>query len=120
MTATYKTKRQILKLFINGIPLTLTDISNQLGLAASTVSQHINELRNLGAIQEVDRQGTKKWKYYKLNHEKAQELYVKWSGKETVRWVNEGQVASSRLNVNDLLTTTSVKSEPVSESVEEK
>lgn len=82
MVFIYRTKKQILKLFVNGTPLTLTDISKQLGLAPSTVSQHLNELKDLGAIQEVDRQGTKKWKYYKMNLEKVGELYAKWNVKQ--------------------------------------
>ena len=79
MTATHKTKRDILELFVGGTPLTLTDISCKLGLAGSTVNQHLNELKVMGAIQEVDRQGTKKWKYYKLNLYQADRLYTKWS-----------------------------------------
>jgi DNA-binding transcriptional ArsR family regulator len=85
MTATYQTKREILQLFQNGRPLTLTDISAQLGLAASTVSQHLTELRTMGAIQEVDRQGTKKWKYYKLSEEHSGDMLVKWSDMKSTR-----------------------------------
>lgn len=79
MATIYKTKKEILKLFVKGTPLTLTDISLKLDLAASTVNQHLTELKVLGAIEEVEHQGTRKWKYYKLNLVRSEELYNQWS-----------------------------------------
>jgi len=79
MTAIYKTKKEILKLFVDGTPLTLTDISCKLSLSGATVNQHLNELKEMGAIEEVERQGTKKWKYYRLNFNQAEKLYQQWS-----------------------------------------
>ena len=45
---------------------TLTDISRELGLAPSTVSQHLAELQSAGAIERVDNPHIRKWKYYTL------------------------------------------------------
>jgi DNA-binding transcriptional ArsR family regulator len=86
MTLKYRTKREILKMFTPGTPLTLTDISTGLDLAVSTVSQHLDELQMLGAVEEVERQGTKKWKYYKLNIARAEELCIEWDTKRPNRW----------------------------------
>ncbi len=46
---------------------TLSDISRELGLAPSTVSQHLQELKEAGAILEVENEHVRKWKYYELN-----------------------------------------------------
>ncbi len=62
------TKNKILEI-INSHEQTLTDISKKLNLAPSTVSQHLKELKEIGAIQESDNWNMKKWKYYKLNPE---------------------------------------------------
>ena len=48
---------------------TLSDISRDLGLAPSTVSQHLQELKSIGAIREVENEHIRKWKYYRLNPE---------------------------------------------------
>jgi DNA-binding transcriptional ArsR family regulator len=48
---------------------TLSDISRELGLAPSTVSQHLQELKEMGAVKEVENEHIKKWKYYSLNPE---------------------------------------------------
>ena len=45
---------------------TLTDISNELGLAPSTVSQHLQEMLDSGAIRLVEDR-PRKWKYYEIN-----------------------------------------------------
>lgn len=60
------TKGKILKM-IAAKNKTLSDISKELRLAPSTVSQHLQELREMGAVQEVENDHIKKWKYYKLN-----------------------------------------------------
>jgi len=45
---------------------TLTDISDELGLAPSTVSQHLQEMLDSGAIRLVEDR-PRKWKYYEIN-----------------------------------------------------
>ncbi len=47
---------------------TLTDISNELGLAPSTVSQHLQEMVDSGTIRLVEDR-PRKWKYYEINRE---------------------------------------------------
>jgi DNA-binding MarR family transcriptional regulator len=49
---------------ISGKPKTLTDLSDELGLAASTIKEHLESLVQAGLIEreETDR----KWKYYSL------------------------------------------------------
>lgn len=66
MTKTWETKKRILDLLLKGNK-TLSEISKLLNLAPSTVSQHIDELLALGAIEQVDNPFIKKWKYYKAN-----------------------------------------------------
>ena len=46
---------------------TLSDISKELDLAPSTISQHLQELKEIDAVEEVQNEHIKKWKYYKLN-----------------------------------------------------
>ncbi len=66
MTKTGSTKNRMLNIIASGNK-TLSDISRELELAPSTVSQHIQELRDMGAILVVDNPHIKKWKYYRLN-----------------------------------------------------
>jgi DNA-binding transcriptional ArsR family regulator len=61
----WETKKEILKLLTTRAK-TLTDISRALGLRPSTVSQHLKELKTVGAIEQVDNPYVKKWKYYKV------------------------------------------------------
>lgn len=68
MSKTGSTKNQILNLLLSGNK-TLSDISTELHLAPSTVSQHLQELKNMGAIKEVENEHIRKWKYYELNPE---------------------------------------------------
>lgn len=58
-----ETKRKILKL-LSGRSKTLTEISRELELAPSTVSQHLAELKLKGAILHVENTHVRKWKYY--------------------------------------------------------
>lgn len=69
MTKTWDTKGRILEL-LGKKRMTLTELSETLGLAPSTVSQHIKELLSMGAIRQVDNPYVVKWKYY----ERAQVL----------------------------------------------
>lgn len=49
--------------------MNLSEISEALNLAPSTVSQHLVELERDGAIARVDNPYIRKWKYYKLNND---------------------------------------------------
>ncbi|MGC8479408.1 MAG: ArsR family transcriptional regulator [Candidatus Micrarchaeia archaeon] len=60
-----KTKKEILKL-LSKKQQTITDISNKLGLSPSTIKQHFDELVNMGAIEQVENEFIKRWKYYKV------------------------------------------------------
>lgn len=66
MTKMWRKKGEILEL-LKKKPMTVSDVSRQLGLAVSTTSQHIAELKDMGAIVELDIGHTKKWRYYKPN-----------------------------------------------------
>lgn len=68
MGKTWDTKKKIIKL-VSKKNMTLSEISEELGLAASTVSKHIDELENMGALEQVDNPYIKKWKYYSANPE---------------------------------------------------
>jgi predicted transcriptional regulator len=63
MSKTNQTKDEILKILSNKSK-TMTDISHALDLAPSTISQHLVELKTIGAIKQVDNPYVKKWKYY--------------------------------------------------------
>lgn len=65
MSKTGETKREILDI-LSCRRRTLTDISKELGLSASTVCQHLVELKMLGMVQQVDNPYIKKWKYYEI------------------------------------------------------
>jgi DNA-binding transcriptional ArsR family regulator len=65
MSKTGDTKRQIIE-FLQTKNGTLTDISEKLGLAPSTVSQHLKELVESGEIRSADDR-PRKWKYYQIN-----------------------------------------------------
>lgn len=59
-----KTKKNILKI-LSKKQYTITDISNILHLSPSTVKQHFDELQKMGAIELVQNEFIKRWKYYK-------------------------------------------------------
>ena len=64
MTKNGQTKRKILDM-LRERQMTLTDISERLNLAPSTVSQHLKELLAVNAIREVETEYNRKWKYYR-------------------------------------------------------
>ncbi|MDE1873832.1 MAG: ArsR family transcriptional regulator [Candidatus Micrarchaeota archaeon] len=66
MSKTWETKKRILKIVSKGAK-TPGEISSELGLAPSTVSEHIEELEQMGAIKQKDNPFVKKWKYYEQN-----------------------------------------------------
>lgn len=59
-----KTKKDILKI-LSKKQHTITDISNILHLSPSTVKQHFDELQEMGAIELVQNEFIRRWKYYK-------------------------------------------------------
>jgi DNA-binding transcriptional ArsR family regulator len=66
VSKTWQTKKKILKLISKGAR-TPGEISDKLGLAPSTVSEHIDELERMGAVKQRDNPFIKKWKYYEPN-----------------------------------------------------
>ena len=66
MSKTWQTKKKILKLISKGVR-TPGEISDKLGLAPSTVSEHIDELERMGAVKQKGNPFIKKWKYYEPN-----------------------------------------------------
>lgn len=78
MSKTWDTKKKILKLLSKG-QMTLSEVSESLNLAPSTVSKHIEELKRIGAISMVDNPYIKKWKYYRANSQ-FNVQYVKSGG----------------------------------------
>lgn len=68
MSKTWETKRRILQL-LSGKSKTLSILSQELDLAPSTVSEHIEQLETMGAVRKVDNPFIKKWKYYEKNPE---------------------------------------------------
>ena len=60
------TKERILELISEGSD-NLSEISERLNLAPSTVSKHIHDLESSNAIEQKSNPHVKKWKYYKLN-----------------------------------------------------
>lgn len=66
MTKNWHTKKKILKLIGKKVK-TPGEISKELGLAPSTVSEHLEGLEKIGAVKKVDNPHIKKWKYYSLN-----------------------------------------------------
>lgn len=68
MSKALKTKKRILALLMED-KRNLVEICKILGLAQSTVSQHLKELRETGAIQIVDNAYFKRWKYYQCTPE---------------------------------------------------
>ena len=58
------TRVNILKKLDERFQLTLTDLANELNMAPSTISEHLDKLVSAGLIRQVDR--GMKWKYYRL------------------------------------------------------
>ena len=61
-----ETKKKILELLYEK-NMTLSEISERLDLAPSTVAQHLKELEEAGAIKKSDEQHSRKWIYYEIN-----------------------------------------------------
>ncbi len=67
MSKHFSTKKKILDL-LKEKPRTRTQLAKELGLAPSTVSQHIGELETEGAIAQDNRSSSRKWKYYRARN----------------------------------------------------
>lgn len=67
MGKTLETKKKILELLENR-KMTITELSKELGLSKATVSQHIDELTRVHAVEKVDSEYFKKLKYYKTTN----------------------------------------------------
>ncbi len=61
----WETKKRILR-SLSAKTKTLTTLAEELNLSQATVSQHLHELLNMGAIKELDDQ-QRKWKYYEMD-----------------------------------------------------
>ncbi len=66
-----ETKREILNR-LKGGRATVSQLSEELGLAKSTVSQHLTELKDMGAIEEDDNHYFRRLKYFKLKGDAKQ------------------------------------------------
>ncbi len=60
------TKNRIVKL-LNQKEMTLTELSNELGLAPSTINQHLKELLAVGEVRKIPNEFMTKQKYYEIN-----------------------------------------------------
>lgn len=76
MGKTWQTKRQIMHMLSEG-SMNVTEIADRLGMSQATVSQHLAELKDLGAIEEVNNEHVKKWKYYRANPNFNTESFMK-------------------------------------------
>ncbi len=82
MSKMWETKQRILE-SIGRKSKTLTDLSSELGLAPSTIAEHIQDLLSINAIREID-DSHRKWRYYEINPAYAvqvqQENFIRRSG----------------------------------------
>ncbi|MFI5412460.1 MAG: winged helix-turn-helix domain-containing protein [Candidatus Micrarchaeales archaeon] len=64
MSKTLETKKKILNI-LNKKEMTTRDLSRELNLSAATVSEHLDDLQRMGAVEKIDNEHFKKLKYYK-------------------------------------------------------
>lgn len=64
MSKTLETKKRILDL-LKKREMTVSGLSKELGLSAATISQHMDELQSMGAVEKVNNEYFKKLKYYR-------------------------------------------------------
>jgi len=64
MSKTLETKKRIFNLLKNK-DMTVTELSKELGLSNATVTEHVNDLVRVGAIERIDNEHFRKLKYYK-------------------------------------------------------
>jgi predicted transcriptional regulator len=70
-----RTKIGIIRL-LSSKPKTLTQISKEIDLAPSTVSQHLQDLLDIGAIEPIENEHIRKWKYYRVTQEFGAGAYI--------------------------------------------
>jgi DNA-binding transcriptional ArsR family regulator len=64
MSKTLETKKRILNL-LKKKEMTISGISQELGLSTATISQHMDELQRAGAVEKIENEHFKKLKYYR-------------------------------------------------------
>ncbi len=77
MGKTLETKKKILGM-LRKREMTAAELSRGLGLSSSTVSQHLEELRSMGAVEKTENEHFKKLKYYKINEGSVRMETVKY------------------------------------------
>lgn len=78
MSKTLETKKRILNL-LKKREMTITELSAALDLSTATISQHMDELRQVGAVEKIDNEHYKKLKYYKINEAIAAPILAKYA-----------------------------------------
>ena len=68
MSKTLETKKRILSL-LRSKDMTISELSRELALSTATISQHLDELHIMGAIEKVDNEHFRKLKYYRAKKE---------------------------------------------------
>lgn len=66
MGKTLETKKRIMGL-LRKRNMTISELSRELDLSTATISQHMEELQRMGAIEKIDNEHFKKLKYYRAN-----------------------------------------------------
>jgi DNA-binding transcriptional ArsR family regulator len=64
MSKTLETKKRILNL-LKKKDMTISGISQELGLSTATISQHMDELQRAAAVEKIENEHFKKLKYYR-------------------------------------------------------
>jgi DNA-binding transcriptional ArsR family regulator len=64
MGKTLETKKRILSL-LKKKEMTISELSRELGLSTATISQHLDEMRSIGAVEKMENEHFKKLKYYR-------------------------------------------------------
>ena len=77
MSKTLETKKRIMNL-LKKRQMTISELSRELGLSSATVSQHMDELQQIGAIEKVDNEHFKKLKYYKTRETQNMPIAAKY------------------------------------------
>ncbi|HUB92483.1 MAG TPA: winged helix-turn-helix domain-containing protein [Candidatus Saccharimonadales bacterium] len=65
MGKTLETKKRILNLLKKN-DMTITELSRELGLSTATISQHMDELQGMGAVEKLENEHFKRLKYYRI------------------------------------------------------
>src|SRR5271157_2870730 len=65
MSKTLETKDKILKM-LKAEKKTVSELSVELGLSKATISQHLQELKGIGVVEEADNHYFRRLKYYQI------------------------------------------------------